>query len=169
MELPPPPSEPPPPPPPPPVPRMPSGRDIYKAYDRGSIGIEVETRPGPRGPHVVIVAITPRSPGDDAGFQVGDVITSWDGKPITSVDSYLEVEKEAQATGEDARVRVLRRCTHSTDFKLANLIVRAGGTRSSAQGVSAMQGTAEANLPRARIPDEPAPEDSRDLTERDSI
>jgi serine protease Do len=79
---------------------------------RGSIGVDLNTRPNPAlarlyGEGVTISNVKNGGPADQAGMKVGDTITAIDGKPIRSGDQLVD-EVSSRKPGEKALVSYLR-------------------------------------------------------------
>jgi S1-C subfamily serine protease len=57
---------------------------------------------------VRVMSIEPGSPAREAGLEDGDLIVTWDGKPVTSIDVLHRLLSE-ESVGRDIEVSVIRR------------------------------------------------------------
>jgi S1-C subfamily serine protease len=82
---------------------------LEKGYvARGFLGFELRSlRRRGGGPGVIVVEVEATSPAEQAGFVVGDIITTWDGEPIrTAFDVARRLGTDS--IGENATIGVLR-------------------------------------------------------------
>lgn len=82
---------------------------LEKGYvARGFLGIELRSlRRRGGGPGIIVVEVEATSPAEQAGFVVGDIITTWDGEPIRTA---FDVSRRlgTDSIGESATIGVLR-------------------------------------------------------------
>jgi serine protease Do len=81
---------------------------------RGFIGVAVQPvalppaqRPNGRERALLVVGVTPSSPAEAAGVNVGDILLELDGKPLDSADDLLEA-LSAHRSGETVSARTVR-------------------------------------------------------------
>ena len=86
----------------------------------GGIGINVNTSDG----KVHIVATTPDAPGEKAGLQAGDIITSVDDKPLNEADLENSVFRLRGKPGTQVKVTVWRQSEEkSLDFNITRAMI----------------------------------------------
>ena len=81
---------------------------------RGFVGVAVQAatlppsqRPDGREQALVVIGVTPSSPAESAGINVGDIVLEFDGRPIASPDDLLDLLANRQV-GQTIPARTLR-------------------------------------------------------------
>jgi S1-C subfamily serine protease len=72
---------------------------------RGFLGVSLH--PVGNGGGALIVALEPKGPAEQAGFLIGDIITTWGGEPIRAIGDVTN-RLSAESVGKSVKVGVLR-------------------------------------------------------------
>lgn len=122
---------------------------------RGWLGVQMSTKPDPTIAGVAVLRSIPASPADDAGLELGDVVTSINGTPVRSSNEMIALLSSSVA-GASVRLEILGPRARTIDVLLSahpgdlsrigrRLIGRAAPTASA---LNVATGVEEAIVPR---------------------
>jgi putative serine protease PepD len=107
------------------VPRLEGGGSIKRAY------LGVGTQTAPASPGALVGSVVPSGPADAGGLQAGDIITSIDGRVVTSPDE-VSSAIESRTPGDSVDIKVQRGgSTQTFHVKLGTRPSAAGGYTTS--------------------------------------